>query len=56
MALCFSGGMDAHALFGLIGGGTIVLAVFELIAGFGHRHEMKAEAPHAADMPEQENN
>ena len=56
IALCFSGGMDAHALFGLIGGGTIVLAVFELIAGFGHRHEMKAEAAPAADTPEQENN
>jgi len=56
IALCFSGGMDAHALFGLVGGGTIVLAVFELIAGFGHRHEMKAEAATAADTPEQENN
>lgn len=37
--------MDAHAMFGIIGGGAIVLAVFVLIAGFGHRHEMKASAP-----------
>ncbi|MFJ2618483.1 DUF308 domain-containing protein [Glutamicibacter sp. NPDC087344] len=36
--------MDAHAMFGLIGGGAIVLAVFVLIAGFGHRHEMKLPA------------
>ena len=35
--------MDAHGMFGLLGGGAIVLAVFELIAGFGHRHEMKAK-------------
>lgn len=33
--------MDAHAMLGLIGGGAIIFAVFELIAGFGHRHEMK---------------
>lgn len=40
--------MDAHAMFGIIGGGAIVLAVFVLIAGFGHRHEMKASAPQSA--------
>lgn len=39
--------MDAHAMFGIIGGGAIVLAVFSLIAGFGHRHEMKASSAEA---------
>ncbi|MGP9529490.1 MULTISPECIES: DUF308 domain-containing protein [Micrococcaceae] len=56
IALSLSGGMDAHALFGLIGGGTIILAVFELIAGFGHRHEMKAATANASDTPEPESN
>ncbi len=46
-ATLFGFNMDAHAMFGVIGGGAIVLAVFVLIAGFGHRHEMKATA--AAD-------
>lgn len=46
--------MDAHAMFGIIGGGAIVLAVFGLIAGFGHRHEMKASPAEAA--PEIEGN
>ncbi|MGO2412610.1 MAG: DUF308 domain-containing protein [Glutamicibacter arilaitensis] len=56
ISLCFSGGMDAHSLFGLIGGGTIILAVFALIAAFGHRHEMKAAAPTTTNTPGQENN
>lgn len=56
ISLCFSGGMDAHALFGLIGGGTIVLAVFALIAAFGHRHEMKSAAPTTINSPDQESN
>lgn len=56
ISLCFSGGMDAHSLFGLIGGGTIILAVFALIAAFGHRHEMKAAAPSTTNTPGQENN
>lgn len=46
-ATIFGFNMDAHAMFGVIGGGAIVLAVFVLIAGFGHRHEIKA--PEAAD-------
>ncbi|MGO2123206.1 DUF308 domain-containing protein [Glutamicibacter arilaitensis] len=56
ISLCFSGGMDAHSLFGLIGGGTIILAVFALIAAFGHRHEMKAATPTTTNTPGQENN
>lgn len=56
ISLCFSGGMDAHSLFGLIGGGTIILAVFALIAAFGHRHEIKAAAPTTTNTPGQENN
>ncbi|WP_417366932.1 DUF308 domain-containing protein [Glutamicibacter arilaitensis] len=56
ISLCFSGGMDPHSLFGLIGGGTIILAVFALIAAFGHRHEMKAAAPTTTNTPGQENN
>ncbi|HAY44469.1 MAG TPA: hypothetical protein DCY59_13475 [Micrococcaceae bacterium] len=45
IALLFGTGLDAHGMFGLIGGGTIIFAVFELIAAFGHRHDAKAAAP-----------
>lgn len=52
IALSLSGGLDAHALFGLIGGGTIIFAVFGLIAGFGHRHEIKAGLSKSSDTSE----
>lgn len=56
ISLCFGGGFDSHAMLGLIGGGTIVLAVFELIAAFGHRHEMKAAGTNPTNTQDQENN
>ncbi|MDR4534382.1 DUF308 domain-containing protein [Glutamicibacter sp. PS] len=42
-ALAVGGSLDAHGMFGLIGGGAIIFAVFVLIAAFGHRHESRKE-------------
>lgn len=42
-ALLFALNMDAHALLGLVGGGAIILAVFELISAFGLRHDAKED-------------
>lgn len=44
VALVFSGGLDVHGILGMIGGGAVVFAVFELIAAFGHLHDSRKEA------------
>ena len=56
VALCFGFNLDAHGMFGLLGGGTIILAVFELIAGFGHLHESKPLRTAAGAAGNNENN
>ncbi|WP_417234842.1 DUF308 domain-containing protein [Arthrobacter sp.] len=34
-------GLDAHGIFGVAGGGAIIIAVFLLIAAFGYRHDAR---------------
>lgn len=36
--------LDAHGLFGIAGGGAIIVAVFGLIAAFGYRHDARRPA------------
>lgn len=40
-ALLFAGHLDVHGILGMIGGGAVVFAVFELIAAFGHLHDSR---------------
>lgn len=37
-------GLDQHGVFGVAGGGAIIIAVFVLIAAFGYRHDARARA------------
>lgn len=37
-------GLDQHGVFGVAGGGSIIIAVFLLIAAFGYRHDARAAA------------
>ena len=37
-------GLDAHGLWGISGGGAVVIGVFLLIAAFGYRHDSRAAA------------
>lgn len=37
-------GLDQHGVFGVAGGGAIIIAVFLLIAAFGYRHDARGAA------------
>lgn len=37
-------GLDQHGVFGVAGGGAIIIAVFLLIAAFGYRHDASEQA------------
>ncbi|MFB0833538.1 hypothetical protein ACX8Z9_03875 [Arthrobacter halodurans] len=43
-ALLAGRGLDPHGLFGIAGGGAIIVAVFLLIAAFGYRHDARERA------------
>jgi ABC-type Fe3+-siderophore transport system permease subunit len=43
-ALLAGRGLDPHGVFGIAGGGAIIVAVFLLIAAFGYRHDARERA------------